>query len=138
MTSQPWFGRAVVVASLALVPFTTAAAQVPATPADAGDFMGVWAMSMEGPQGSFEQELTLKDKDGKVFGEMVNAVMPLQEISDVTKSGADLVLKYQGNFQGNPFDATITLTPDGFEKVKVVFAVNNGTFTMNGGATKKH
>ncbi|MGH9387834.1 MAG: hypothetical protein ACRD2N_26550 [Vicinamibacterales bacterium] len=136
MTRRSRSRHAILIAALAVVPLD--GAQSPVTPADAPDFMGVWTMSMEGPQGSFEQELTLKDKDGKVFGEMVNAMMPLQEISDISKSGADLVLKYQGNFQGNPFDATITLSPSGFEKVKVVFDVNNGMFTMNGSATKKN
>jgi hypothetical protein len=137
MTHPLWFRRAIAIAAFALLPLA-AAAQSPLTPADAGDFMGVWTMSMEGPQGPFEQELTLSDKDGKVAGEMVNAVVGTQAISDITKSGANLVLKYQGNFQGNPFDATITLTPDGFEKAKVQFDVNNGMFTMNGSATKKH
>ncbi len=56
-------------------------------PADAGDFMGTWTMSMEGPQGPFEQELELKDKDGKVVGELTNAVMPMQVITDITKTG---------------------------------------------------
>ena len=53
------------------------------------------------------------------------------------KAGADLVMKFAGNFQGNPFDAAITMTPDGTDKAKVTFDVNGGQFTMSGTGTKK-
>jgi hypothetical protein len=61
----------------------------------------------------------------------------VQKVTDVTKSGENLVLKFAGNFQGNPFDAAITMTPDGTDKVKVSFDVNGGQFTMSGTGTKK-
>ncbi len=133
MTRQSLFVSAL--AALLLVPAPSRAQGL--SPGDAGDFMGAWTMSMEGPQGPFEQELDLKDKDGKVVGELTNAVMPMQVITDISKSGADLVMKYEGNFQGNPFSATLTLTPQGANKAKVVFDVNGGMFTMSGSAAKK-
>jgi hypothetical protein len=55
----------------------------------------------------------------------------------VTKEQENLVLKFAGNFQGNPFDAVITLTPDGADKVKVVFDINAGMFSMTGTGVKK-
>jgi hypothetical protein len=61
----------------------------------------------------------------------------VQKVTDVTKNGEDLVLKFAGNFQGNPFDAMITMTPDGADKAKVTFDVNGGQFTMSGTGTKK-
>ena len=61
----------------------------------------------------------------------------VQKVTDVTKKGNDLVLKFAGNFQGNPFDAMITLTPDGTDKCKVTFDINGGQFTMSGTGTKK-
>lgn len=133
---QPRIAWAVAVAALVLTS-AVASAQTPLATADAGDYLGVWTMELQGPQGSFEQELTLKDKGGKVTGEIVNAMAGTQVIDDVTKPGADVVLKYEGNYQGNAYAATITLTPDGPKKVKVVFDVNGGTFMMNGSATKK-
>jgi hypothetical protein len=136
MTRQSWIARVLAFIAVVLVPVVSSA-QTPLTTADAGDYMGTWTMSMDSPQGPFEQELALKDKDGNVVGELTNAMMPMQEITDITKSGADLVMKYEGNYQGNPYSATMTLTPDGANKVKVVFDVNNGIFTMSGSATKK-
>ena len=107
-------------------------------PADAGAFMGSWSLNLDSPQGAFEQSLVLKDEGGKVVAEISNQMQPdVQKVTDVTKNGSDLVLKFAGNFQGTAFDAAITLTPDGTDKCKVTFDVNGGQFTMNGTGTKK-
>lgn len=107
-------------------------------PADAGAFMGSWALMLDTPQGAFEQSLVLKDEGGKVIAEISNQMQPeVQKVTDVSKKGDDLILKFAGNFQGNPFDATITMTPDGTDKARVTFDVNGGQFTMSGTGTKK-
>ena len=108
------------------------------TAAGAGAFMGSWSLMLDSPQGAFEQTLVLKEEGGKVVGEITNQMQPeVQKVTDVTKDKDNLVLKFAGNFQGNPFDAAITMTPDGTDKVKVTFDVNGGQFTMNGTGTKK-
>src|SRR5688572_4031047 len=106
--------------------------------ADLGMFTGEWTLTLDSPQGTFEQSVVFKDEDGKAIAEMSNQMQPeTQKVTDITKSGTDVVLKFSGNFQGNPFDAAITLTPDGTDKCKVTFDVNGGQFTMNGTGTKK-
>ena len=108
------------------------------TVADLGMFTGEWTLTLDSPQGAFEQSVVFKDEDGKAIAEMSNQMQPeTQKVTDITKSGTDVVLKFSGNFQGNPFDAAITLTPDGTDKCKVTFDVNGGQFTMNGTGTKK-
>jgi len=108
------------------------------TAADAGAFMGSWTLNLDSPQGNFEQSLVLKEEAGKVVAEISNQMQPdVQKVTDVTKQGTDLVLKFAGNFQGNAFDAAITLTPDGSDKAKVTFDVNGGQFTMSGTGVKK-
>lgn len=108
------------------------------TAADAGAFMGSWTLNLDSPQGNFEQSLVLKEDGGKVVAEITSQMQPdVQKVTDVTKHGADLVLKFAGNFQGNAFDATITMTPDGSDKAKVTFDVNGGQFTMGGTGVKK-
>ncbi len=100
--------------------------------------MGSWTLTLDSPQGAFEQNMVLKDEGGKVVAEISSQMQPeVQKVTDVTKNGTDLVLKFAGNFQGNPFDATITLTPDGTDKAKVTFDINGGQFTMSGTGTKK-
>jgi hypothetical protein len=106
--------------------------------ADLGIFSGEWTLTLDSPQGSFEQSVVFKDEDGKAIAEMSNQMQPeVQKVTDITKSGTDVVLKFAGNFQGNPFDAAITLTPDGTDKCKVTFDVNGGQFTMSGTGAKK-
>jgi hypothetical protein len=108
------------------------------TPADAGAFMGTWTLSLDSPQGTFEQTMVLKDEGGKAVAEMSSQMAPeVQKVTDVSKKGNDLVLKFAGNFQGNPFDAEITLVPDGTDKCKVTFDINGGQFTMSGTGVKK-
>ena len=122
---------------LTLLPFASFA-EAQLAPADAGAFMGSWALMLDTPQGAFEQTLVLKDEGGKVIGEISNQMAPeVQKVTDVSKKDGDLVLKFAGNFQGNPFDAMITMTPDGTDKCKVTFDVNGGQFTMSGTGTKK-
>ena len=122
--------------AIAIALSTGLSAQI--SPADAAAFLGSWALMLDSPQGSFEQSLVLKDEGGKVVAEISNDMQPdVQKVTDISKNGGDLVLKFAGNFQGNPFDAAITLIPDGTDKLKVEFDVNAGQFTMSGTGTKK-
>ena len=108
------------------------------TVADLGIFAGEWTLTLDSPQGAFEQSVVFKDEGGKAVAEMTSAIQPeAQKVTDISKSGSDVVLKFAGNFQGNPFDAAVTLTPDGTDKCKVTFDVNGGQFTMSGTGTKK-
>ena len=108
------------------------------TVADLGIFAGEWTLTLDSPQGAFEQSVVFKEEGGKAVAEMTSAIQPeAQKVTDISKSGSDVVLKFAGNFQGNPFDAAITLTPDGTDKCKVTFDVNGGQFTMSGTGAKK-
>lgn len=121
---------------LALASSITSAQSLTVT--DLGSFAGEWTLTLDTPQGAFEQSLIFKDEDGKAVAEMSNQMQPeTQKVTDISKNGTDIVLKFSGNFQGNPFDAAITLTPDGTDKCKVSFDVNGGQFTMSGTGTKK-
>jgi hypothetical protein len=121
---------------LLLAATSTASAQLKA--ADAGDFMGAWTLVLDSPQGPFEQDLTLKEEDGAVVAVMTSQLQPEgQRITDVAKVGADLVLKFAGNYQGNAFDAKVTVTPTEAGKATVSFDVNSGQFMMSGSGTKK-
>ncbi|HUQ87358.1 MAG TPA: hypothetical protein VM096_07350 [Vicinamibacterales bacterium] len=120
------------------IAFSTALGAAQLSVADAGAYMGSWSLTLDSPQGAFEQTMVLKDEGGKAVAELSSQMQPdVQKVTDVTKNGADLVMKFAGNFQGNPFDAMITLTPDGTDKVKVTFDINGGQFTMNGTGVKK-
>jgi hypothetical protein len=115
---------------------TPARAQL--TPADAAVFMGVWTMVVDSPQGPFEQEMTLKEEEGKVVAVIVSQIQPEgQKITEIAVAGKELVLKFAGNYQGNAFDAKITVTPTEADKASVNFDINSGQFAMSGTASKK-
>jgi hypothetical protein len=126
------------VVAVALVLAAAAPARAQLAPADAGDFMGAWTLVVDSPQGPFEQELTLKEEEGKVVAVITSMIQPEgQKITDVAVVGKDLVLKFAGNYQGNAFDAKITVTPTEAGKAAVNFDVNSGQFAMSGSGTKK-
>ncbi len=137
MKLQSWLAGALAAALLVVAP-AAASAQSTLASSEAVAFMGTWTVTLESPQGAFEQTLTLKDAAGKVAGELVSPIAPeATPLNDITKAGADLVIKFEGNFQGMPFTAKITLTPESATKAKVAFDIMDGMFVMNGEATKQ-
>ena len=133
------FARISVVVAICALAGSVLGAQAlkPLSTTDAGTFMGAWALNIESPQGSLVMTLTLTDKAGVVAAELSSDMMPTQKVEDLSKAGTDLVLKYQGDFQGQAFAAKITLTPVEDAKVAVNFDVMDGQFQMSGVGTKK-
>ena len=123
--------------AVALALSSTVFASQTLTVADLGSFAGEWTLTLDSPQGPFEQSLIFKDEGGKAIAELHNDMMGTTKVTDLSKDGQNVVLKYAGNFQGNSFDAAITLTPDGTDKLKVTFDVNSGQFSMSGTGVKK-
>jgi hypothetical protein len=129
--------RIVVVAALCALTGSALRAQPSAlSTADAAKFMGAWVLTVESPQGPFVLTMTLTDVEGKVACELTSDMMPTQKVTDISKAGNDLVLKYQGDFQGQAFAAKITLTPVD-DKLGVNFDVMDGQFMMAGVGAKK-
>jgi hypothetical protein len=130
--------RVALLASVCVLLGSLLSAQTPAplASAEAGKFMGAWLLTLESPQGAFSMTLTLSDKDGHVAGELTSDIAPPQNVADISKTGNDLVLKYQGDFQGQAFAAKITLTPVD-DKLGINFDVMDGQFMMSGIGTKK-
>ena len=103
MKLKTWFVGAIAAAVVALAPLTAFAQNSVAT-AEAKAFVGTWTLSLESPQGAFEQSLVIKDASGKLAAEVTSQMQPgAVAITDIAKSGTDLVLKFAGDFQGNAF-----------------------------------
>ena len=106
------------------------------SPADAQPFMGKWTMALEGPMGPLNLDLLLSVADGKVLGEIGGGDLPMTKVTDISRKGTDLVLKYEADAGGMVFPVTVTVTPDGAAKAKVLFDVADGQFSMPGTATR--
>ena len=128
--------RAAVVVAVCLLSGAALRAQAPLPTAETEKFMGTWLLTLDSPQGPFAMTMTLTDVDGNVACELTSDIMPAQKVTDISKSGNDLVLKYQGDFQGQAFSAKITLTPVE-DKLGINFDVMDGQFMMSGVGTKK-
>ena len=139
MKLHSWITGAILAVALVATPSFVAAQSSPAV-ADAAAFLGSWTLTVDSPQGPFEQTLELKDASGKLSGQLTSALAPgPTEITDIAKDGDSLVLKFNGEFQGNAFNAKITMAPDGADKskAKVTFDVMDGQFVMDGTGVKK-
>jgi hypothetical protein len=115
-----------------------ASAQAALAAADAAAFMGGWTLGLDTPQGSVSMELTIKDDAGKVAGSITAEPMipGVTTITDITKDGSKLVLKYMLDVQGMSIPTVITLIPDG-DKWKANFDFAAGQFQVDGTAVKK-
>ena len=103
----------VAVALLALAPIGFAQEASELDVSEAEGFMGMWSLSFESDQGPFDYSLDLKDMGGKVAATLNNDFLGESMVTDITKVGDDLNLKWEGDMQGQLIPLTLTLTPDG-------------------------
>ena len=126
-----------------LIEHPTAQAAQPAaqiSPADAAPYLGDWILELQGPNGPGTFDLNVKVDKEKVVGQIATPTLETQAITDITKSGDNLVLRYTFNYEGSPVDAAVYLMPapeakDGKRKAQIDFA--GGAYVMTGTAAKK-
>ena len=128
------FGIAAILAALVVLPVTISAQAV--TAADAKPFLGAWVLMLDTPQGAMAMNVAVKNTDGKIIGEMGSDMLPTQTITDVTKTGTSLLMKYTLDMQGQAIPVSLTLTP---AEGKMNFALDfaQGQFMLSGEATKQ-
>lgn len=101
---------------------------------EASAFIGMWTLSLESDQGPFDYSMDIKDVDGKVGATLSNDFLGESMVTDITKDGDDLNLKWEADLQGQVVSLTLTLTPDGDQlKAMMDFA---GFAQIEGVATK--
>jgi hypothetical protein len=105
--------------------------------ADATPFLGDWTLTMQGPNGPGNFDLSIKVEKEKVVGEIITPGMAPQAITDISKTDKYLVLNYSFNYEGNAVSAAVTLSPgaDGKTAAQIDFA--GGAYVMSGSAAKK-
>jgi hypothetical protein len=103
--------------------------------ADAKGWIGEWTLTIEGGRGPQERALTIKDMTGKVAATLGGGRGGPVEITDVSKKGTDLVLKFKQQGRGGEVDVVMTLAmqADGTLKVSQELGGN----TQSGTGKKK-
>jgi hypothetical protein len=119
----------------ALTP-TAVAAQSDLDVSEAGAFLGAWVISINSDYGPFTFDLEIADHDGKVGATISSPEIGMtEEITDISRSGEGMVLKYQSEYEGQVFPVQIELEPDG-DGLSVGFDAADGQFFAMGKATK--
>jgi hypothetical protein len=140
---RPVIAGAALIAVL-FAPFDLAAAPAvspaesaaPVTAAEAAPFIGEWSLALQSQDGPQESDLAVKVEQDKVVGEIILGGMT-HSITDVTKSDKSLVLRYSFDYQGNPVDTVVSLTPVPEGKMAAQIAFAGGAYIMSGDATRK-
>ncbi len=113
-----------------------ASAQSQLDVAQARTFLGTWVLAMTSDMGNFSMNLDVTDQGGKVAATIGSPDIGMeQNVTDISKTGESLVLAFEGNAQGQAFEAEVTLEPAG-EGLTVYFDINQGAFAMTGTGTK--
>ena len=92
-----------------------ASAQSELDAAEADAFLGTWSVSMDTDFGAFDIDLKIEDQGGKVAASVSLPEQGVTEVTDITRSGEDLVLSYEVDGQGQLILVSVVLTlgPDG-------------------------
>ena len=104
---------------------------------EAGPFLGTWAVSLQSDFGPIEFPLELTDQDGKVAAS-VGSPDPaggMTAVTDITKAGDALALRYEFDAQGQLVPVSLTPTPSD-DGLMAVFEIGGGAFSAGGSATR--
>ena len=104
--------------------------------AQAQDFMGNWVIAIESDLGPFSMNLELTDQAGKVAASIGSPDLgAMQSVSEISRDGANLVMVWEMDAQGQFVNAMMTLEPDG-ESLSATLDVADGQFIAEGVGTK--
>jgi carbohydrate-selective porin OprB len=113
-----------------------ASAQSSLDTSQAQAFLGSWSASFESPQGELVLDVVITDRSGKVAASIGAEIMGgMQDVTNISRSGDNLVLRYEIDAQGQMAPVALTLAPDG-AALNATMDFADGMFVMEGRATK--
>jgi hypothetical protein len=132
--------RATVFTGLALLAVSVlarpAAAQSELDASEATAFLGQWVVPINSDYGPFTIEIDLRDEAGKVAATVgVSEAGMSQDVTNITRNEARLILRYDAEYEGQYFPVTIQLEPEG-DGLSVGFDAADGQFFASGTATR--
>ncbi len=80
---------------------------------EAEAFLGNWTIALDTDFGSFDMDLKVTNQDGKVAVSIGSPDQGMADVTDVTRSGENLVLDYEVDAQGQLFPISVSLARDG-------------------------
>jgi hypothetical protein len=120
----------------ALVAPMQASAQSELDAAQAQAFLGSWVIAMDTDFGPMTISMTIADRSGKVAASVGSPEMGgMVDVTDITRTGDNLVLRYDIDAQGQFIDVSMSLAPDG-ENLATVIEAAGGQFMTTAVATR--
>lgn len=99
-------------------------------------FLGNWVISMQTDFGPMTLNMTIADQGGKVAASVGSPEMGgMVNVTDVTRNGEALVLRYDVDAQGQMIDVMMSLTPSG-ENLATYIEAAAGQFMVQAIATR--
>ena len=129
--------RLAVAAALLGVAFfpLAASAQSMLDTSEAEAFLGTWDIPLQTDFGPLVVELRIEDQGGKVAASVgAPGQDGMFDVTDITRSGENLVLTYELETEGEMLPLTLTLVPAG-EALRASFDIG-GQFSLSGTATR--
>ena len=129
--------RLAVAAALLGVAFfpPAASAQSMLDTSEAEAFLGTWDIPLQTDFGPLVVELRIEDQEGKVAASVGSPGQDgMFDVTDITRSGENLVLAYELETEGGMLPLTLTLVPAG-EVLRASFDIG-GQFSLSGTATR--
>ena len=113
-----------------------ASAQSELDTSEAMAFIGSWTISIQGDF-ALEIPLVLEDQGGKVAGNVggFDPSAGMTPVTDITRSGEGILLRYDIDAQGQIVPASLEITPSG-DGFVALLEIADGAFTVDGTATK--
>ena len=102
------------------------------TSPDAKTWMGEWTLTIAGGRGPQERQLTIKDMSGKVAATLGGGRGGPIEVTDVSKKGSDVVLKFKQQGRGGEVDVVMTLAMQTDGTLKVTQELGGNTQSGTG------
>jgi hypothetical protein len=103
--------------------------------AQAQAFLGDWVINMDTDFGPMTMTMNIKDMSGKVGATVGSPDMGTMDVTDITRSGDQLVLKYDIDAQGQYVDVEMALQPDG-DNLATSITAAGGQFMVDAVATR--
>jgi hypothetical protein len=110
-------------------PAPAAAAPAAVTPADAKPYLGDWTLAGESQMGPFVMSLAFKVDAGKVVATLSSEVQAPTTVTDITKVGTGLVLRYSFDYEGNAIPVMLTVATKE-DKLDAALSFAEGAFEM--------
>ena len=131
-------GAAAVFGMMLLAGPTSAGQTSELAASEATEFIGTWIVTLDGPRGgNVSLTVTVRDEGGMVAARIEGGRGGPSDVTEVTRSGDDLVLAFEREGRRGRMEIAMTLTLTGDDTVDASMSLGGGQFTIEGAGERQ-